>query len=117
MNLEGKVQSKKEQVFDYLNKQLHTFGFEGNVVSILVLDRKKEEINCYGKRLKKEDVLSRLQINNVDDVFYPGIDQLTSYQEGFFTEGSDFWIEEKKTYVALVNMSVSGTAEVFPYPR
>ncbi len=117
MSLESEVQSKKVEVFSYLNKELNKFGLEGSVVSILELDRKKEEINCYGKRLKKENILSRLQINNVNDVFYPEIDQLTFYQEGFFTEGSDFWIKEKKTYVALINMSVSGTTEIFPYPR
>jgi len=117
MDLESEIQSKEKEVFAYLNRQLKKFGLEGSVVSILALDRKKQELSCYGRRIEKEDVLSRLNFNDVNNVFYPEIEQLDSYQEGCFTYASDFRIEEKKTYVALVDISVSGTAEVFPYPR
>ena len=117
MDLENEIQSKEEEVFAYLNRQLQKFGLEGNVVSILALDRKNQELSCYGRRIEKDDVLSRLHFNDVNDVLYPEIEQLDSYREGFFTYASDFLIEEKKTYVALVDISASGTAEVFPYPR
>ncbi|MBT6774586.1 hypothetical protein HOA91_04400 [Candidatus Woesearchaeota archaeon] len=117
MDIESEVQSKEDEVFVYLNRQLKQFGLEGNVISILALDRKNQELSCYGRRIEKEDVLSRLNFNDVNDVLYPEIEQLDSYREGCFTYASAFLIEEKKTYVALVNISVSGTAEVFPYPR
>jgi hypothetical protein len=109
--------SLESEVFGYLNRQLHKFGLEGNVISILVHNRKKDEFYCYGKIIEKENIISRLNLNTPKEVSYPNIEELSSYREGCFIFASDFMIKEKKTYVALVDISFSGTAEVFPYPR
>ncbi len=115
---------EQRKVFDYLDEQLASLGLEGTVSSVLVYDMVRGEINCYGERIRPENLFLALNQSigeknsrRTGTTSFPEIQHLTSYQEGYFIPLKT----PKDAYAALVNIPISEDPEVvayhYPKPR
>lgn len=119
---------EKKEIFDYLDTQLKSLDLAGKVVSLLVYDTARGQINCYGKRIDGGVIFHGLNLTVgthgsrlTGTVAYPQLPHLTSYHQGYFVSGRVFHAQNfflpPASYVALVNIPCEPDSNAVKYPK